>query len=129
MRDDETGTVAAAVSRQHIALWQGTTLLDCDGAKIGKLVDVYVDIETDEPMFGTVKERRFSRRLTFVPLIGIAIGRDNLRTAVARESVENAPTIEPLEGLSQEDESGVYRHYELDYATPETQSGRRLARR
>jgi len=26
----------------------GKTIVDCDGEKIGKLQDVYVDIETDE---------------------------------------------------------------------------------
>jgi sporulation protein YlmC with PRC-barrel domain len=41
---------------QNIAEWHGKTLVDRDGVKIGKLQDVYVDVETDEPMFGTVKE-------------------------------------------------------------------------
>jgi hypothetical protein len=43
-------------------------LVDRDGEKIGKLEDVYVDVETDEPMFGTVKEGLIGRHLTFVPL-------------------------------------------------------------
>ncbi len=45
-------------------------------------------------MFGTVKERLIGRHLTFVPLGGITIGPDNLRVAVAREQVKNAPNIE-----------------------------------
>jgi hypothetical protein len=38
--------------------WRGKQLVDRDGEKIGKLQDVYVyvDVETDEPQFGTVKE-------------------------------------------------------------------------
>jgi hypothetical protein len=28
----------------------------CDGERIGKLEEVYVDVESDEPMFGTFKE-------------------------------------------------------------------------
>jgi hypothetical protein len=40
---------------QNIAEWHGKVLVDRDGEKIGKLEDVYVDVETDEPMFGTVK--------------------------------------------------------------------------
>ena len=35
------------------------------GEKIGKLQDV--DVETDEPQFGTVKEGLIGRHLTFVP--------------------------------------------------------------
>ena len=77
-----------------------------DGEKIGKLEEVYVDVETDEPMFGTVKEGLIGRHLTFVPLAGITIGPDNLQVAVSKKQVKDAPNIE-TEGdeLSQADES------------------------
>jgi dTDP-4-dehydrorhamnose 3,5-epimerase-like enzyme len=35
-------------------------------AKIGKLQDVYVDVETDEPQFATVKGGFIGRHLTVV---------------------------------------------------------------
>jgi hypothetical protein len=115
---------------QNIAEWHGKTLVDRDGQKIGKLQDVYVDIETDEPMFGTVKEGLIGRHLTFVPLAGLTFGPDDLQMAVTREQVKSAPNIE-LHGdeLSRADESALYHHYELNYTPPDTESGRRLARR
>ncbi len=117
---------------KHLSLaeWHGKDLVDRDGDKIGKLKDVYVDVETDEPMFGTVKEGHFGGHLTFVPLGGITIGPDNLQVRVLKEQVKNAPNIE-MEGdhLSQSDESTLYHHYQLNYTPPDTQSGRRLARR
>jgi uncharacterized protein YrrD len=115
---------------QNIAEWHGKTLVDRDGQKIGKLQDVYVDVETDEPMFGTVKEGLIGRHLTFVPLAGLTFGPDALQMAVTREQVNSAPNIE-LKGdeLSRADESALYHHYELNYTPPETESGRRLARR
>jgi sporulation protein YlmC with PRC-barrel domain len=64
---------------QNIAEWHGKTLVDRDGQKIGKLQDVYVDVETDEPMFGTVKEGMIGRHLTFVPLAGLTFGPDALQ--------------------------------------------------
>ena len=50
--------------------------------------------------------------------------------AVTREQVKRAPNIE-LQGdeLSRADESALYHHYELNYTPPDTESGRRLARR
>ena len=39
-------------NHQNIGEWRGKTLVDRDRQKIGKLEDVYVDVETDEPMFG-----------------------------------------------------------------------------
>jgi hypothetical protein len=51
-------------------------LVDRDGERIGKLQDVYVDVENDEPQFATVKEGFIARHLTFVPLGGIKVGRE-----------------------------------------------------
>jgi uncharacterized protein YrrD len=115
---------------QNIGEWHGKTLVDRNGQKIGKLQDVYVDVETDEPMFGTVKEGLIGRHLTFVPLAGITIGPDDLQTAVTKEQVRSAPNIE-LHGdeLSLADESTLYHHYQLNYTPPDTERGRRLARR
>ncbi len=113
-----------------VADWHGKLLLDAAGEKIGKLEDVYVDVETDVPQFATVKEGFISRHLTFVPLGGIKIGPEELQVAVTRQQVQEAPNIEQHgEELSQADESALYHHYELNYTPPDIQSGRRLARR
>jgi uncharacterized protein YrrD len=118
------------VTHRNIAEWHGKQLIDRHGEKIGKLEEVYVDFETDEPVFGTVKEGFIGRHLTFVPLAGITIGPDSLQVPVSKEQVKDAPNIE-TEGdqLSQADESDLYHHYQLNYTPPNTESGRRLARR
>jgi sporulation protein YlmC with PRC-barrel domain len=114
----------------NVAEWHGKLLVDLDGENIGKLQDVYVDVETDEPQFATVKEGLIGRHLTFVPLGGVKVGPDELRVAVTKEQVQAAPNIEQHgEELSQADESALYHHYELNYTPPATESGRRLARR
>jgi uncharacterized protein YrrD len=114
----------------NVAEWHGKTLIDVDGEKIGKLQDVYVDVETDLPQFATVKEGLIGRHLTFVPLGGIKVGPDDLQVAVTKQQVQDAPNIE-LKGeeLSQADESALYHHFELNYTPPNIESGRRLARR
>ena len=114
----------------NVAEWHGKMLVDRDGERIGKLQDVYVDVENDEPQFATVKEGFIGRHLTFVPLGGITIGPDNLQVAVSREQVKDAPNIE-LQGdeLSQTEEASLYHYYGLNYTPPNTESGRRLARR
>jgi hypothetical protein len=121
---------APMVMHQNIAEWRGKDLIDSSGEKIGKLQDVYVDVETDEPMFGTVKEGFIGRHLTFVPLAGLSLAPDSLQVSVSREQIKSAPNIE-MHGdeLSQADESSLYHHYQINYTPPETASGRRLARR
>ena len=52
------------------------------------------------------------------------------RCAVTKEQVQSAPNIEMHgEELSQQDESALYHHFEMNYTLPNTESGRRLARR
>ena len=117
-------------AKWSVAEWQGKMLVDINGEKIGKLQDVYVDIENDEPQFATVKEGIIDRHLTFVPLGGIEVGPDDLQVAVTKDQVKSAPEIEMHgEGLSQAGESTLYHHFELNYTSPSTESGRRLARR
>jgi sporulation protein YlmC with PRC-barrel domain len=75
-------------SEWSVAEWHGKMLVDRNGEKIGKLQDVYVDVETDEPQFGTVKEGFIGRHLTFVPVGGIKVGPDDLQVAVSKEQVQ-----------------------------------------
>jgi hypothetical protein len=114
----------------NVADWHGQVMVDVEGERIGKLEDVYVDVETDIPQFATVKEGLIGRHLTFVPLGGIKVGPDELQVAVTRDQVHEAPNIE-LHGeeLSQDDEAALYHHFGLNYTPPNIQSGRRLARR
>ena len=78
----------------NVAEWHGKVLVDRDGERIGKLQDVYVDVENDEPQFATVKEGFIGRHLTFVPLGGIKVGPDELQVTVTKEQIKSAPNIE-----------------------------------
>ena len=118
------------VAYRDFSEWQGKDLVDRDGERIGKLEDVYFDVGTDQPQFATVKEGLIGRHLTFVPLTEVTIGPDSLQVSASKAEVKGAPTLE-LEGdeLSQADESTLYHHYQLNYIPPDTERGRRLARR
>jgi uncharacterized protein YrrD len=114
----------------NVAEWHGKMLVDRDGEKIGKLQDVYVDVENDEPQFATVNEDFIGRHLTFVPLGGITVGPDDLQVTLGKQQVEAAPNMDQHgDELSQAGESALYHHFELNYTPPQTESGRRLARR
>ena len=100
----------------NVAEWHGKMLVDRDGERIGKLQDVYVDVDNDEPQFATVKKGFIGRHLTVVPLGGITVGPDDLQVAVSKEQIRSAPNIaQHGEELSQADESALHHHYELNY--------------
>ena len=105
-------------------------IADCDGEKFGRLQDVYVDVQTDERQFATVKEGLLGRRLTLVPMGGIQIGPDELQVSVTKDLFRSVPEIEiDGEELSETDESSLYHQCELNHTPIDTDSGRRLARR
>jgi len=118
------------IMHRDIADWRRKWLVDRDGHTIGKLEDVYVDVATGQPMFGTLNEGVIGRPLPFISLAGIMIGTRNVQVALPGERVKDAPVI-TIRGdeLSQAQESLLYRHYQLDYTPPATESGRRLVRR
>lgn len=123
----ETGESSA--TSQDLSDWRGKSLIDRDGEKIGRLEDVYFDLESDEPQFGTFKEGLIKRHLAFVPLIGVTITPDSLQVTATREQIKGAPTLREGDELSPDDESALYHHYQLNYApTNNTANGRRLVR-
>jgi uncharacterized protein YrrD len=79
IREATTVNEHQADAEWSVAQWHGKMLVDRDGERIGKLQDVYVDVENDDPQFATVKEGFIGRHLTFVPLGGIKIGPDELQ--------------------------------------------------
>ncbi len=125
----EVTDAVAPVMHQDLSEWRGRLLNDANGERIGRLEDVYFDIDTDEAQFGTVKEGLFGRHLTFVPLVGATVGPDKLQVATTVAEVKGAPNI-ALEGeqLTTEDESVLYHHYKLNYTPSDRESKRRLVR-
>lgn len=108
--------------------WQGQSVVDPEGNKIGSLESVYVDTATDEPTFATVTVGIPTRhRAVFVPLAGADVGPDYVRVTHFRDQVKNAPAIPDGGELPASDEPSVFAHYDLDYV--QGSSGeRRLAR-
>ena len=122
---------SASVTTWAASQWHGRMLVDREGKRIGKLQDVYVDVETDEPKFATVKEGLWpGRHLTFVPLADLRVDPEELHVDTTAEQVSSGPDL-AFHGdeLSVEDESALYHHFQQNYLPLTTTSGRRLARR
>jgi len=98
-------------------------MVDRDGDKIGEVVDIYLDNETDRPEWAVVRTGLFGLRSTFVPLAEAREMGDELQVPHQRLEVKQAPNIEPDGQLSAAEEAELYRHYGLDYDTVALDSG------
>jgi hypothetical protein len=103
--------------------WLGRVMVDRDSNKIGEVVDIYLDNETDQPEWAVVRTGLFGLRSTFVPLADAREVGDELQVPHRRLQIKEAPNIEPDGQLSEAEEAELYRHYGLDYDTVTLDSG------
>jgi uncharacterized protein (TIGR02271 family) len=95
--------------------FQGRTMLDRDGDKIGKIDDIYEDRQTGEPEWALVNTGLFGTKKTFVPLRGATAAGEDVRVPVEKTHVKDAPGIDADGELSETDERQLLAHYDLGY--------------
>ena len=113
----------ATPSMDEVRGWQGRTMIDRDGDKIGTITDIYLDAETDRPEWALVNTGLFGTRSTFVPLAQASEDGDQVRVPYEKAQVKDAPNVEADGQLSEDEEAALYRHYGLDYDTVAVDSG------
>jgi sporulation protein YlmC with PRC-barrel domain len=92
--------------------WQGKTVVDEDGDKIGTIEEIYLDRHTGEPAWATVKTGLFGTKHVFMPLAGAQPTDDGkIRVPLRKVLVKNAPKVEADGELSPEEERQLYEHY------------------
>ena len=69
------------------------------------------------------------RRLTLVAINGASVTPAVLRVNYRKAEVKDAPTYDPDQELTVDQEAGAYQHYGLTYAEGPGGGARRLARR
>ena len=113
----------ATHTREDVLSWRDRDLIDNDGDKIGKIDDIYLDRETDQPEWAVVTTGLFGTKRTFVPLQEATPAEDGIRVPFEKATVKDAPKIDPDGELSRDEEQTLYQHYGRDYADYDGPSG------
>jgi uncharacterized protein (TIGR02271 family) len=93
----------------------GAMAVSTSGERIGKIGDIYLDDQTQEPSWVTVKTGLFGSAETFVPLTGDAtVQGEDLWVPYDKDTVKDAPRVEPDGNLSPQEEMELYRYYGLE---------------
>jgi len=103
--------------------WQGRTMVDPAGDKLGTIDAIYLDDETGQPEWATVTRGLFSAKAAFVPLAQAQDMGDSVQVPYDKQQVKNAPTMRADGSLSQDEEAELYRHYGLEYSEHRFDSG------
>jgi uncharacterized protein (TIGR02271 family) len=95
--------------------WQGATMVDRDGDKVGPIQAIYVDDQTGEPEWALVDTGLFGTRSTFVPIARASGSGDQVQVPYEKQRIKDAPNMDPDGHLSEQEEQELWRHYGLDY--------------
>jgi uncharacterized protein (TIGR02271 family) len=103
--------------------WQGRTMVDPAGDKLGTIDAIYLDDDTGQPEWATVTTGMFDTKTTFVPLSQAQPIGDSVQVPYHKAQVTDAPNTQADRQLSQDQEAKLYRHYGLDYSQSRSHSG------
>ena len=91
----------------------GRDVYDESGTKIGSASEVYLDDQTGQPEWVTVKTGLFGTKESFVPIRDADLTDDGVRVNVSKDKVKDAPKIDTDGHLSPQEEEELYRYYGL----------------
>jgi uncharacterized protein (TIGR02271 family) len=103
--------------------WQGRTMVDPAGDKLGTIDAIYIDDETGQPEWATVTRGLFTAKAAFVPLAQAQDMGDSVQVPYDKQQVTDAPSPQADGSLSQDEEAELYRHYGLEYTESRSDSG------
>jgi uncharacterized protein (TIGR02271 family) len=91
----------------------GNNVYDETGSKIGSASEVYLDDESGQPEWVTVRTGMFGTKQSFVPIRDADLTDDGLRVSVSKDKVKDAPRVDAEGHLSPQEEQELYRYYGL----------------
>jgi uncharacterized protein (TIGR02271 family) len=98
-----------------VRTWEGRTMVDRDGGRIGTIDAIYLDDQTGQPEWALVNTGLFGTKSSFVPLAQATQTDQDVRVPYDKQLVKDAPRIDPDGHLSEAEERQLWRHYGLDY--------------
>src|ERR1700712_1755574 len=101
------------ITRDSVRRVMGKDVSDQAGDKIGSASEVYLDDESGQPEWVTVRTGLFGTKETFVPIRDADLTDNGVRVPVSKAAVKDAPKIDTDGHLSPPEEQELYRHYGL----------------
>lgn len=88
-------------------------LVDAAGEKVGTVTEVYLDDQTGDPSWITVRTGWFGTKESFVPLDQVNTVEPVLRTSYDTATIKGAPRCDAGQPLSRPEEQALYSYYGL----------------
>jgi uncharacterized protein (TIGR02271 family) len=102
-----------ALTSEQLASVTNGNVVEANGNKIGSVGQIYLDDQTDEPNWVTVKTGLFGTSESFVPLSGASLSGSDIVVTYDKDTIKDAPRIDPDGHLTPEEEASLYAYYGL----------------
>ena len=89
----------------------GSTAIDADGEKVGKVGQIYLDDATGQPAWVTVSTGLFGMRESLAPLYNARPGHGEVHLAVTKQMIKDAPNVDADAHLAESEVETLYQHY------------------
>jgi uncharacterized protein (TIGR02271 family) len=96
---------------EELQSMEGQTAVDVNGAKLGKIGQIYVDDQSGQPLWVTVTTGMFGTKQSFAPLYGSRSDGGDLQLAVTKDMVTDAPGIEADGHIEDSENEALYTYY------------------
>jgi uncharacterized protein (TIGR02271 family) len=96
---------------EELQRMEGQTAVDVNGAKLGKVGQIYVDDRTGQPLWVTITTGMFGTKQNFAPLYGSRSDGGDLQLAVTKDMVTDAPGIEADGHIEDSENEALYTYY------------------
>jgi uncharacterized protein (TIGR02271 family) len=112
------------ITKDQISNVMGGELKSTGGDTIGKIGQVFLDDQTGEPEWVTVKTGLFGSSETFVPIREASLEGNSVLVSWDKATIKDAPNVDPEGGhLDQSEEARLYEYYGLSYSESQSDSG------
>lgn len=101
------------ITQEHIDQLYNADVVDRDGDSLGGVGQVYLDDNTGDPAWVTVKTGFFGTKETFVPLNDADFGDGTIRLPYEKGYIKDAPNMEADQHLSESEQDELYRYYDV----------------
>ncbi len=104
------------ISQDQIQSISGGNVVGSDGAKIGSVGQVYLDDQSGNAEWVTVKTGLFGTSETFVPIRDADVDGQDIRVPFDKAKVKDAPRMDDADQhLDHDQERKLYEYYSMDY--------------
>ena len=99
------------MTTEELQSMEGQTAVDVNGAKLGKIGQIYVDDRTGQPLWVTITTGMFGTKQSFAPLYGSRPAGGDLQLAVTKDMVSGAPGVEADGHIEDSENEALYSYY------------------